>query len=298
MSRLRRLLLPLDGSRPAEAALGLGAFLARRLGAELVLLHVLERRPPERVHGQPHLRSAPEAQAYLDRVAARLREQDLKVETHLHAEPEADVAAAIAAHIREQAGDLVVMSTHGQGGVRGWALGSIAQQVVRRGCPVLLVRPEAPAGPPEAVERVVVPLDGTPTGEAALPMAAAVAAGCVLPVTPITVVPSGRTPQPERRPVAAFLPGTTAAFLDLEAEAADQYLKEVSRRLEAEFGLRAATEVRRGHPAAELARVTGRETLLVMATRGRYGLGGLWAGSVSARVVAATRGPVLLVPAP
>lgn len=298
MTRPRRLLLPLDGSRPAEAALGLGAFLARRLGAELVLLHALERRPPLRVHGEPHLRSEPEARAYLEGVAARLRGQGLKVETHVHPEAEADVAGAIAAHLREQAGDLVVMSTHGRGGVRGWALGSIAQQVVRRGCPVLLVRPEVPGGPPEAVERVVVALDGTVTGEAALPLAAALAAGCSLPLGLITVVPLVGTLGPERRPVGAFLPGTTAAFLELEAEAAGRYLEGVGRRLEAEFGLRVAAEVRRGDPAAELVRATGRETLLVMATRGRYGLGGLWAGSVSARVVAAGRGPVLLVPAP
>ncbi len=75
-------------------------------------------------------------------------------------------------------------------------------------------------------------------------------------------------------------------------------LEGVGRRLEAEFGLRAAAEMRRGDPAAELVRAAGRESLLVMATRDRYGLGGLWAGSVSARVVAAGRGPVLLVPAP
>ncbi len=298
MTRIERLLLPLDGSGRAEAAVKLAAFLARRLGAELVLLHIVERRPPERVHGEPHLRTAAEAEAYLDRVSARLRELGVAARTHVHAGPEADVAAAIAAHLQEQAGDLIVMSTHGRGGVRGWVLGSIAQQVVRRGCPVLLVRPEVPGGPPEGISRVVVPLDGTPTGEAALPLAAAIAAGCGLPVTLLTVVPLVGTIRPEQRPVATFLPAATAAMLDLEAGAAAEYLRAVAARLEPEFGLQVSFEVRRGDPVAEVVKVAERDVLVAMAARGRYGLAGLWEGSVSARVLAASRGPVLLVPAP
>lgn len=298
MTGIRRILVPLDGSGLAEAAVGLAAFLARCLGAELVLLHIVERRPPERVHGEPHLRGAVEAEAYLGRVAARLKDPGPPVKTHVHTEPEADVAAAIAAHLPEQAGDLVVMSTHGRGGVRGWVLGSIAQQVVRRGCPVLLVKPETPGGPPDSVGRVVVALDGTSTGEAALTLAATVAAGCGLPLTLVTVVPSVGALGPEKRPVATFLPGATAAMLNLEAEAAAGYLRGLAGRLRTGFGLEAAYEVRRGDPVAELTKLTGRDVLLAMATRGRYGLAGLWEGSISARVLAASRGPVLLVPAP
>lgn len=298
MTSIRRLLVPLDGSGLAEAAVGLAAFLARRLGAELVLLHIVERRPPERVHGEPHLRGVAEAEAYLQQVAARLKTPGLKVESHVHAGPEADVAAAIAAHLPEQAGDLVVMSTHGRGGMRGWVLGSIAHQVVRRGCPVLLVKPETPGGPPDAISRVAVALDGTPTGEAVLPLAAALAAGCRLPVGLVTVVPSVGALGPEKRPVATFLPGAAAAMLDLEAEAAVGYLRAVAERLKAGFGLDVSYEVRRGEPAAELVKATGRDVLLAMVTRGRYGLAGLWEGSVSARVLAGSRGPVLLVPAP
>jgi nucleotide-binding universal stress UspA family protein len=296
MTVIQRLLVPLDGSGLAEAAVGLAAFLARRLGAELVLLHIVERRPPERVHGEPHLRGGAEAEAYLEQVAARLRSPGLRVRSHVHAGPEVDVAAAIAAHLPEQAGDLIVMSTHGRGGMRGWVLGSIAHQVVRRGCPVLLVNPETPGGPPEAVSWVVVALDGTPTGEAALPLAAAIAAGCGLPVRLATVVPSVGALGPEKRPVATFLPGATAAMLDLEARAAADYLRDTAERLKAGFGVDVSYEIRRGDPVAELVRVTGRDVLLAMATRGRYGLAGLWEGSVSARVLAASRGPVLLVP--
>ncbi|WP_376790756.1 universal stress protein [Thermoflexus sp.] len=295
---IRRLLLPLDGSGLAEAALGLAAFLARRLGAELVLLHVVEQRPPERVHGEPHLREATEAEAYLEGIASRLKAPDLSVRIHVHIGPEANVAAAIAAHRLEQAGDLIVMSTHGRGGLRGWVLGSIAHQIVQRGCPVLLVKPETPGGPPEAIRRIVVALDGTSASEAVLPLAAEIAAGCGLPMDLITVVPSVGALGPEQRPVATFLPTATAAMLELEAEAAASYLQGIAERLKAEFKLEAGYEVARGDPVAELTKRTGRDVLLAMTTRGRYGLAGLWEGSISARVLSASYGPVLMVPAP
>ena len=50
-----RLLVPLDGSPAAETILPAATLLAKRLAAEVALLHVLERNAPDRVHGQRHL---------------------------------------------------------------------------------------------------------------------------------------------------------------------------------------------------------------------------------------------------
>ena len=54
----RRIMVPLDGSRLAESVLPMVTLLARDLGAQIWLLHVVEERPPQAVHGEPHLTSA------------------------------------------------------------------------------------------------------------------------------------------------------------------------------------------------------------------------------------------------
>ena len=68
---LDRILVPLDGSRLAEYAMGAAASLAARFHARLLLLHVLERGAPATVHGDRHLTGVEEAEAYLREVAAR-----------------------------------------------------------------------------------------------------------------------------------------------------------------------------------------------------------------------------------
>src|SRR5579864_3493459 len=121
-----RLLVPLDGSRLAESVLPVVERLAAA-GAIPVLLHVLERGAPATVHGERHLCAADEATAYLDDVAARLQAGGGAVELHTHEAPEGDVAGSIVAHAEEERADLIVLCTHGGGGVRDLLVGSIAQ---------------------------------------------------------------------------------------------------------------------------------------------------------------------------
>ena len=68
---IRRILVPLDGTDLAEAALPVAAALCVKLGAEVVLVHLLEKRAPRAVHGRPHLATAGAAEAYLNQIAAR-----------------------------------------------------------------------------------------------------------------------------------------------------------------------------------------------------------------------------------
>jgi len=56
-----RILVPLDGSRLAEAVLPAACSIAQKLGARRLLLHVLELDSPVTVHGEPHLRGLQEA---------------------------------------------------------------------------------------------------------------------------------------------------------------------------------------------------------------------------------------------
>src|SRR5215210_5247888 len=95
---VKHLVVPLDGSPLAEAALPAAIAVAGRLGAHVTLLHVLERDPPATIHGETHLASTGDAEAYLERVASQFLEHGISVERHAHPNPEGDVASSIAEH--------------------------------------------------------------------------------------------------------------------------------------------------------------------------------------------------------
>jgi nucleotide-binding universal stress UspA family protein len=143
----RRILVPLDGSALAEHILPTVSTLARALGAELILFQV----PISHVAGwmtgewylpvQGVLDTAEEdAQVYLENVAEGLKEQGLQVTIATGVGP---VASSIIEYAEANQVDLIAMSTHGRTGLARWALGSVADRVLRSGStPILLVRAE------------------------------------------------------------------------------------------------------------------------------------------------------------
>jgi nucleotide-binding universal stress UspA family protein len=294
----RRLLVPLDGSRLAETVLVVVERLAAVYKATVVLLHVIERGAPATVHGERHLRTAVEAQTYLAGLAARLSAGGIAVETHAHDVPEGDVARSIVAHAEEEGADLIALCTHGGGGLRSLLVGSIAQQVLRRGtAPVLLTRPDPSGGAAAFAPRtVLVPLDGTAAAEVALATAQDVARHLGAALHLVMVVATLGTVRGERQALAQALPLATRAELDLEREDARRYLDEVADRLRA-GGTAVTVEVRRGDTLSALAAEAAEAGvgLVVMATHGRAGVQAIWAGSVATRLLARTRVPLLLL---
>jgi nucleotide-binding universal stress UspA family protein len=143
----RRLLVPLDGSTLAEEALPHALNLARRSGGELVLLRVIVSPyaivAPDLVLAgtDPNLPELnQQAQQYLDALAVRLS-GDASVRAIVCEGP---VAEAILEHAVALDVDLIVMSTHGRGGVSRWVYGSVAERVLQGSvCPVLLIRSAA-----------------------------------------------------------------------------------------------------------------------------------------------------------
>src|SRR5207253_6772950 len=108
------------------------------------------------------------AQAEFQSVIDGLRKDGLDVEGHFAEGPAADVIYAQAAASRAS---LIVMSTHGHGGLGRWLYGSVADEVLRRvPVPVLLV--SAVCTPTtwcmDKPARVVVPLDGSSLAAEAL----------------------------------------------------------------------------------------------------------------------------------
>jgi nucleotide-binding universal stress UspA family protein len=142
---LRRILVPLDGSSYARAALPLTLDLARRAGAEVVLCHVVApldvyaagsfRATVAREHDRQH-----EAQKALADLASQCGSPDVAIRTVVTTGEASEEIARVAAW--EQA-DVIAMATHGRSGVRRWTLGSVADNVLHTSnVPLLLVRPQ------------------------------------------------------------------------------------------------------------------------------------------------------------
>ncbi|HZT43395.1 MAG TPA: universal stress protein [Chthonomonadaceae bacterium] len=293
-----RLLVPLDGSRLAEAVLPATETLAAHFSSQVILIHVLEERAPATVHGDRHLMDAGEADQYLQTIAARLRAGGIPVETHVHEALEGDVARSVVEHTEEFAPDLVVLCAHGSGGLRDWLYGNIAQQVLQRGTrPVLLIQPNRDgSAPPFAPRCILVPLDGKHEYVPAVSVAAMLAGVFSARLHLTLVVPTLGTLPKEQVGAGILLPTTMRAILDLDEQESQAYLDRIASQSRAQ-GLTVQTEVIRGETVQELLQYAERlpADLMVMASHGRAGLNASLTGSVASRLTARVSFPMLLI---
>lgn len=135
-----KILVPLDETPSAEVALPHAAAIARQFGAELVLLSVVVAAMSEDAVMELTIEKqvAREDQSYLAGKAGVLTRQGLKVSTRV---VEGRVADAILSAAADGGADMIVMATHGHGGLRHLLLGGTAEEVVRHSTvPVMLVR--------------------------------------------------------------------------------------------------------------------------------------------------------------
>jgi nucleotide-binding universal stress UspA family protein len=141
----RRVLVPTDFSPQSEEAWGLAQRLARAVGAEIVLLHAFVEAPlySESAFAADRVREVYASgrkwvEEQLARWAANARQDGLTVKTLLRPGVAHDEIVAAA---RAEGADLIVIGTHGYGGVDRLLLGSVADRVIRlASCPVLSVR--------------------------------------------------------------------------------------------------------------------------------------------------------------
>jgi nucleotide-binding universal stress UspA family protein len=294
-----RILVPLDGSRLAEAALPAAAYLAERLDAEVFLIHLLERHPPKRVHGDRHLDDPAEAGAYLQEIARSRFSPGTVVQTHVHPGETRSVARGIAQHREEMAADLLVMCRHGGPKATRLLLGSIGERVSSLSAtPVLLLHPKPEAQQPAfRCASILLPVDEALRHTAAAEQAGRLAAACRAEVRLLMVVPTYGTLSGRGSATGRLLPGATAGALDMSAELAAQQLQRFAEPLRAQ-GLSVSTQVARGEPARVITRLArrGPVDLLVLGTHGATGVQAVWEGSVAGRVCARCRVPLLLVP--
>jgi nucleotide-binding universal stress UspA family protein len=293
----KTILVPLDGSRLAEAALDPARFFASAWKADVTLMHIIEQGAPQEVHHERHLTRPEEAEAYLQEVAKRAFPPDIHIETHVHSAPVADVPGSIVEHAAEFHPDLIVMCTHGGGTVGRLIFGSVAQQVVAQGStPLLIIKPDS-GSDAFKLEKILVPLDPSSAHDDSLPIAQEIASNSKAQLLLLSVTPSQRTLQGGQAAAGTFMPATAQAFLDLHEENTRAHLQSHVNALRAE-GLEAAAGVLRGDPAAAISSAAEdlRVDLIILTTHRRAGLGAFWARSVAPSVAQRVRVPILLIP--
>ena len=142
---IRRILVPLDGSAYAEAALPYAQQLTRAFDADLWLIQVIETTEVSEDLGvaeelaEKYRQMMQEANAYLNTIADQLRKEDLRVHPQVRA---GFVEDELLRSEDEAAAHLVMLASHGRSGRRRILSRSLAERLLRLGrAPVLTVRP-------------------------------------------------------------------------------------------------------------------------------------------------------------
>jgi nucleotide-binding universal stress UspA family protein len=284
---VKRILVPLDGSRLAEATLPMAKALARDYEADLLLVRAL--RPLGSAEAE--VVAQEDAEVYLRAVAGRLHARGLAVTWKVwYDEP----ARAIADAARHNDVGLIVMSTHGRGGLNRLLFGSVAETLVRQApVPVLLVRGDL-SWQPGALEKILVPLDGSELSESVLSVVERLAGPFDFAIELLHAI----EPIPPYAS-AELTSGITEDIGRLGRENAEGYLAKVAAPLEAK-GCRVKSRVALGPAVDAILRAAqdGQAGLVAMSTHGRSGIGRLLLGSVAERVLRTAPTPVLLWKAP
>jgi nucleotide-binding universal stress UspA family protein len=289
--RFTRILVPLDGSRLAEAVLPAASSVATKLGARLLLLHVLEREPPETVHGEPHLSNEQEALAYLEEHAESLRRRDIVVDIHVHERPVGDVAAAIDRHAHELEADLIAMCAHGRTNLRARLVGSIAERILRGGSiPILLRTVRGPESASFDLRKLLVPIDFGHDVDAALAAARTLAGPYEAGVALLSAL------EPASPPTARMLPGTSALTRELDLDALARRLGELAEGLRRDIAdVGTIVEQRRPTDAIIAASDALPADLIVLVTDAHGGLSGWYDPSTAQRLLARPALTLLLI---
>jgi nucleotide-binding universal stress UspA family protein len=282
-----RILVPTDFSPPSDAALSYARLLAKTFDASLHLLHVTG------THSTlPRATVDPR-----DRVPAALRElrdrltpDDRAPHVVVLAVEAPDPAGQVVRTARSMDASLIVMGTHGRGGIARLLIGSVAEKVVRTApCPVFTANGALRAST-RGFRRILVPTDFSAPSEAALDCARRLATGFAASVHLLHVLPD----------VSGSDEIGSELFVTEPPEARSMRLMDARDRLKHRITaddrvtLRATSEVIFGSPAQIIVdyAADNQFDLIVMGTHGRTGMAHLLVGSVAERVVRTAGCPV------
>jgi nucleotide-binding universal stress UspA family protein len=293
-------LVPLDGSQEAEAALAYAATLALAEEAAMHLLAVVDTASegnlvPRGVRAEWQQTEWERAQRYLEGKVSLLRGQGCEAVAEVAS---GKVAGEILRAADADNASMIVMATHGRSGLERSMMGSVADKVMRTSRrPTLLIRPPTGASPasPAVLKRIAVPLDGSDLAEQALGPAGDLAASLNAELLLVRVEQWLFVSATRWGGEVGYMPNLEEADQEIAANAR-AYLVDAQRRLPA--ATRSEAFVLRGFAALELDVFFKQERvdLLVMTTHGRSGLARMALGSTADRLVHEGL-PILLVPA-
>lgn len=294
-----RLLVPLDGSHLAESVIPAVNFLQQKLAVSVSLVHIVEKNAPTEIHGQHHLANEEEAETYLKEIAQKSFPTSAKVNFHVHTAEIENVAKSITDHVEELDSDLIVMCTHGRGGMHDLLVGSIAQQVIALGAtPVFLMKPPPDENIPLfQLKKILIPLDGQTDHEIGLEKSKYLAKKLDASMQLVLVVYTYGHISGQWTPTSRMLPGSTKELLDMEVHNATEYLKNLKENLIKE-GYSVTANVFRGDPAEVITRATldMKIDLISVGTHAKKGMDAFWSGSVTPKICKKCPVPFLLIP--
>jgi nucleotide-binding universal stress UspA family protein len=299
------ILVPLDGTAYAEAALTPAVRLARKCGATIRLVRVIDRTAPSFV-----LASARSSITWADTPGDRASYYLHHLAERIHASTGVEASTnvlrgGIAASIRKEAidnhCDLIVMTTHGHGAPGRILQTSVGAKIAYSSTCAVLFIPHSESPTDWSVQKrythVLVPLDGSHNSEQSVAMALQFAQLDDARLTLFHVA------QPQ---LVAAASATAPLFTsqnaippeDVERMSRD-YMESLGGWVH-EHGGTAFTDVRidSGDPAAAILAFAGEHAvdLIAMTTRGLTGLRKFVLGSVSSAVLRRTNAAILLLP--
>ncbi len=261
-----KILVALDGSKTSESILSYLESLLHYQDADVTLATAV-------APGKPS--QAEKAHEYLQQVADRLNRKGAVVDVEvLTGKP----APALTAYAAGGHFDLLALCSRGKSGLKRLLYGSVAEEVLRStSVPVLVVPPAGRRDAPEAVKRIVLPLDGSHRSAAVLKPAATLAKAFGAKLCFVTVVSSTKT---EELPVE-----TVAHNLFRDQKALQQE------------GLEVEVAVLYGDPTDRILAFAEENDadLIALSSHGRTGLDKALFGNVAESLLRKSHRPLLVV---
>ncbi len=288
----KKILVPLDGSDLAELALPYAKELASAFNSELVLLYVSGPEDEERLHMH---------QLYLERLSVQMKKRLKRVSPVVIA---GKTVEEIVKYTDKNDIRLIVMATHESSGIIPWAKEGVADKVIDAvGVPLLLIketkRRRKTKEKKHLISRVLLPLDGSEAGEAAITRAKELRSRLEAEIILLGVVPTGQ----HIRTVGGL---DYIHYPEQEMEAykaeAKEYLDKVYKRLQR--GKKTKGEltvaIRSGEVVKEILDYAKKKrvSLIAISSHGHSGMTKWVFGSTAQKVIEDSPVPVLVVKPP
>jgi nucleotide-binding universal stress UspA family protein len=317
----KRILVPLDGSTRAERSIPVAAHIARATDGTVVLVQIANLP----FTYSPYVGSATYADEAIESTLS-------EVERYLNSIANSELLAGIKTITQAVFGtaapeilatansynvDLIVMTSHGNTGMKRWMLGSVAQKIARcSAMPVLVLHEKGPypVGPRLDTRplRVLVPLDGSSLAKAAIEPAAQLAVAIAAPGEGSLHLMRVVKPPTTAELRAASDQESIKSLEENRLHKAKTYLNSIKDQLHdsplaqlklsitwsvavAQDVAHAIIQMAENGEDAKGAGAFGRCDIIAIATHGRGGLQHWVLGSITERVLGATKLPILVV---